>query len=127
MGEEWNAERSPRPDPVRVAYGFDWQEARQVGDMFFEECAKPITTTKPGGVLVVQKYDEAIGVDCYNLTTTGGVSMTMRGKNADAEHIPCVIVNTLIFDRAQVTSRLNYSRPRWGGKATLSQAQQDKR
>ena len=49
MGEELNLECCPRPNAVRVAYGFDWQEGRQVGDMFFEECAKPVTTTKPGG------------------------------------------------------------------------------
>ena len=41
--------------PAIVSYGFDWQEGRQVGDAFYEECAKTVTTTKPGGVLVLLK------------------------------------------------------------------------
>lgn len=32
------------------------------------------------------------GFDSYNLTTTGGVSMTLQATRADNEHIPCVVL-----------------------------------
>lgn len=34
-----------------------------------------------------------IGIDCYNQSLTGGVAHPLRNKNADNDHIPCVIVN----------------------------------
>lgn len=44
--------------PIVMTYGFDWQEGRQVGDAFYEECAKTVTTTKAGGVLIVTNRGE---------------------------------------------------------------------
>lgn len=35
---------------------------------------------------------KVIGVDSYNLCTTGGVSKTLQAERSDNEHIPCVIV-----------------------------------
>lgn len=35
---------------------------------------------------------EVIGVDVYNLCTTGGVAMTINSARADAEHQPCVLI-----------------------------------
>ena len=40
--------------------------------------------------------EECIGVDMYNLTLTGDVSMTLTGAASDSHHVPCVIA----FDRA---------------------------
>ena len=37
-----------------------------------------------------------------------------------------MIVDTLVFDNAQITSKLNYSHPTWGGNVTHLQAQPDK-
>lgn len=37
-----------------------------------------------------------------------------------------MIVDTLVFDNAQITSKLNYSHPTWGGNAIHSQVQPDK-
>ena len=56
MGEKRDAGREPRSDAVRVAvYGFDWQEERNIGGggWYMKECAKTITSTKPGAVLVL--------------------------------------------------------------------------
>lgn len=39
-----------------------------------------------------EQNNEIIGVDLYNLTLTGGVSMTVRAKNGDNEHTPCVMI-----------------------------------
>ena len=33
------------------------------------------------------------GVDVYNQATTGSVSMPLRSKNADSDHVPVVLVN----------------------------------
>lgn len=33
-----------------------------------------------------------IGIDVYNLCTTGGVSRTLTSTRADNEHIPCVLI-----------------------------------
>lgn len=35
-----------------------------------------------------------------------------------------LVVDTLVFDESQITSRLNYSHPTWGGNATRSQEKQ---
>ena len=32
-----------------------------------------------------------VGIDLYNQTLTGGVSMTVTSKRADPHHLPCVI------------------------------------
>lgn len=32
------------------------------------------------------------GVDVYNMTTTGGVTMTISGAASDSHHIPTVII-----------------------------------
>lgn len=34
---------------------------------------------------------EVIGIDSYNLCSTGGVSMSLRATRGDNEHIPCII------------------------------------
>lgn len=34
---------------------------------------------------------QAVGVDMYNQTLTGDVSMTLTAKNSDCHHVPCVI------------------------------------
>ena len=47
------------------------------------------------------------------------------GGGEGGNNVP-VIVDTLVFDNAQITSKLNYSHPTWGGNATLSQAQPEK-
>lgn len=36
-------------------------------------------------------HAKAIGVDSYNLTTTGTVSKTLQAERADNEHVPCTI------------------------------------
>ena len=36
--------------------------------------------------------NEVIGVDVYNMTTTGGVTMTISGAASDSHHIPTVII-----------------------------------
>lgn len=41
---------------------------------------------------IAETRNEPIGVDIYNQTTTGGVSMTMTAIRSDANHVPCVIV-----------------------------------
>ena len=46
-------------------------------------------------------------------------SIRNRGGN-----VP-IVVDTLVFDNSQITSKLNYSHPTWGGNATLSQQKQD--
>lgn len=33
-----------------------------------------------------------IGIDSYNLTTSGGVTITLQAARSDNEHIPCVII-----------------------------------
>ena len=35
---------------------------------------------------------EITGVDVYNMTITGGVSMTISGAASDSHHIPTVII-----------------------------------
>jgi hypothetical protein len=32
------------------------------------------------------------GLDLYNQTLTGGVSMTVTAKNSDCHHVPCVLI-----------------------------------
>ena len=41
--------------PCVLVYGFDWQEERNIGGggWYMKECAKTISTTKPGAVLVL--------------------------------------------------------------------------
>lgn len=36
--------------------------------------------------------EKVYGLDCYNQALTGGVSMPLRNKNADTDHIPCIII-----------------------------------
>jgi DNA (cytosine-5)-methyltransferase 1 len=36
-------------------------------------------------------FGETIGVDSYNLTTTGTVSKTLQAERSDNEHIPCAV------------------------------------
>ena len=65
MGEVGNAGSKPRSDAVCVVvYGFDWLEEQNIGGCgwYMEECAKTITSTKPGAVLV------------YDSRGNGGVS-----------------------------------------------------
>lgn len=38
---------------------------------------------------------KAIGVDFYNQSVTGEVTKPITAKNADTDHIPCVIVKRL--------------------------------
>lgn len=54
---------------------------------------------------------------CVTLREQGG------SYGGDSEML---IVDTLVFDNAQITSKLNYSHPTWGGNAILSQAQPDR-
>lgn len=35
---------------------------------------------------------KAIGIDFYNLRSTGGVAMSIRATRDDNEHIPCVLM-----------------------------------
>lgn len=35
---------------------------------------------------------EAIGVDSYNLCTTGNLAITVKASRADPEHQPCVLI-----------------------------------
>lgn len=39
----------------------------------------------------VHRYG-VIGLDLYNQTLTGGVSMTLTAKSQDPHHVPCVLV-----------------------------------
>lgn len=48
------------------------------------------STVSDGGSTV------AVGVDAYNQTLTGGVSMTNTAKNADPHHVPCVSLNHIV-------------------------------
>ena len=43
-------------------------------------------------VLVIEEKEDVVGVDLYNQTTTGGVSMTFGGSRTDQHNIPHVIV-----------------------------------
>lgn len=74
-----------------------------------------------------------IGFDAYNQLVTGGVSRTL---NTSGEGIPIVlvydargngggrfrggyvpmIVDTLVFDEGQITSKQNGNHPTWGGQ-----------
>ena len=36
--------------------------------------------------------NEVTGVDVYNMTITGGVTMTISGAASDSHHIPCVLI-----------------------------------
>lgn len=47
------------------------------------------------------------------------------GAGEGGNNLP-MIVDTLVFDRAQITSKLNYSNPTWGGNATHSQVRRGK-
>ena len=55
-------------------------------------------------------------------------SLTLRSSGADCGGgSEVLIVETLVFDEAQVTSKLNGNRPVWGGAAILyPQETQDK-
>lgn len=56
------------------------------------------------------------------------VSVSLRAKSGSyGGGSEVLVVDTLVFDKAQVTSKLNYSHPTWGGNAIPSQAQPDKR
>ena len=55
------------------------------------------------------------------------VCVTLRNSGASyGGGSEVLIVDTLVFDNAQITSKLNYSHPTWGGNAILSQAQPGK-
>lgn len=55
----------------------------------------------------------------------GGLPHSPGKHGAWGGYVP-MIVQTLVFDNAQITSKLNYSHPTWGGNAILSQAQPDR-
>ena len=42
-----------------------------------------------GGMVVVQKQNEAIGMDCYNQTLTGEKAVTISASATDPNHVPC--------------------------------------
>jgi hypothetical protein len=63
----------------------------------------------------------------YGKYAEGDVAVTLRSSFGDyGGGSEVLVVNTLVFDSAQITSKLNYSHPTWGGNATLSRAQPDK-
>ena len=50
------------------------------------------------------------------------VSVSLRASSASyGGGSEVLVVDTLVFDESQITSRLNYSHPTWGGNATRSQ------
>ena len=51
----------------------------------------------------------------HDIESRGGVCFTLGGTR----QVP-VVVETLVFDRAQVTSKVNGNRPVWGGVAIQS-------
>jgi hypothetical protein len=43
--------------------------------------------------------NEPIGLDLYNQTITGGVTMTISGAASDSHHIPCVLIKEVRNER----------------------------
>ena len=46
----------------------------------------------------------AVGVDAYNQTTTGDVSMAMTAERSDPQHIPCVCMDVFHLDSDEETA-----------------------
>ena len=39
----------------------------------------------------IERFEDSIGFDCYNITVTGDKSMTVTSKSSDAHHVPSVV------------------------------------
>lgn len=52
----------------------------------------------------VDRHGVAYGVDAYNHTTTGDVTMSITGAASDPHHIPCVIENEVQHETYQETT-----------------------
>lgn len=90
MGEKRDIRCESRSDIDRVAYGFDWQEARCIGGAhwYMEECAKTISTTKPGAVLLIEM------TSTKNTIVTNGICPTLTSRmGTGGGQVNAVLVN----------------------------------
>lgn len=75
-------------DNMQEAIGFDGYNGVTTGDKEATLGVNCGLTTGRNGVLV----KNAIGVDLYNQSLTGGVSKTLNSIATDSDHVPCVLV-----------------------------------
>ena len=76
------------PKAVGFPLGFRPENVR-----CYDETATTLCNgTRPGFTTgVIQPICAVMGVDSYNLCTTGGVSRTLAASRSDNEHLPCVV------------------------------------
>ena len=70
-------------------------------------------------VLVLESNQNHARAEDTEICPTLPASMGMGGG-----YVP-MIVDTLVFDESQITSKYNYSHPTWGGNAIRSQKKPD--
>ena len=66
--------------------------------------------------------NEVIGVDVYNMTTTGGVTMTISGAASDSHHIPTVIIRRTMKEPIVLESNQNHATITQNGVCTTLSA-----